>query len=93
MGRLLSKAELLRRMYVISNPKAHGLSQEALEQDVIDFCAGCPDPLEAYRIIAECPEDLSDEEVVDRALNEPIRHMSEVSYAIVPVNHPARAGV
>jgi len=74
----------------MSQPKAHGLTQEALDQMLIDFCAGCPDPLRARWLVVECLEPMSDEELVDRALSTPLRPMSEVPTSVVPANHPVR---
>jgi hypothetical protein len=87
---LLQKEELLERLSIISHPKNHRLSQEALEQMVTDFCAGCPDPLQAYRVLFESTEALSDEEVVFRVLAAPVRAMTDVPDVIVPANHPTR---
>lgn len=89
-GRLLSVPELLELMSMISHPKQHGLTQEGLEQKVTDFCAGCPDPLQAYRLIAESEETLSDEEVVRRAAKMAVQPIGNVPTSIVPASHPAR---
>jgi len=64
---------------------------EALEQAVTDFCAGCPDPVQAYRVLFETVEELSDEDVLNRVLRAPVRAMNEVPTSIVPANHPARS--
>lgn len=91
MKRMLSKAILLEKLEMISNPKKHNLTQQSLEQTLIDFCAGCPDPIKARWLVAECLEPMTDDNLVERALNMPIRPMSEVPTSIVPANHPARA--
>jgi hypothetical protein len=90
MDRILSKTELLEKLKAISQPKAHGLTQETLEKTLIDFCAGCPDPVRARWLVVECLEPMSDEELVDRALNTPTLPMSDVPASIIPTNHPAR---
>lgn len=73
------------------NPKASGLTQNEVDRVLIDFCAGCPDPIEARWLVVECLEPLTDEELVDRALGAPYRSMSEVPTKIIPATHPARA--
>lgn len=88
--RLLSRVRLLEIMSLISNPKRHALTQEGLEQAVENFCAGCPDPIQAYSLIAENPDPMTDEEIVDRALNMAPLPMSSVPTSIVSANHPAR---
>jgi len=92
-GRLLSKARLLEIMDLISNPKRHALTQRELEQVLVNFCAGCPDPLQAYSLIAENPDPMTDEEIVNRALGMAYVHISFVPKSIVPASHPARVAV
>lgn len=85
-----TKENLLKILSLIGQPKKHGLNQEAIDELLADFCAACPDPVGAYRLIAECLDPMTDEQLVDRALNMPRREMSTVSLAIVPANHPSR---
>jgi hypothetical protein len=87
---LLAKEELVELLSVISQPKQHGLTQEALEQAVTNFCAGCPDPVQAYRVLFESNDELSDQEVIDRVLGASVQPMTEVPNSIVPANHSAR---
>jgi len=89
-NRLLSKARLLEEMDRISNPKRYALTQKGLEQAVEDFCAGCPDPIQAYSLIADNPDPMTDEEIVDRALGMAYLPMSSVPTSIVSPSHPAR---
>lgn len=84
------RKELLGLLQQMSQPRKHGLSQEQLEQTLIDFCAGCPDPSNARWLVVECLDPLTDDELVDRALSMPSRAFSEIPIAIVPASHPAR---
>lgn len=93
MGRELAKEELLKILKIMSQPKKHGLTQKALDQTLIDFCAGCPDPVQARWLIVECLDPMTDDELVDRALSMPLRPMADVPTSIVPADHPARAAV
>lgn len=90
---LLSRSRLLEIMNLISNPKRYSLTQEGLERAVEDFCAGCPDPIQAYSLIVENPDPMTDEELVDRAMNMESLQMSVVPTSIVPANHPSRIDV
>jgi len=89
----LSRARLLEMMNLISNPKRHALTQEAWEKAIEDFCAGCPDPIQAASLIAENPDPMMDEEIVDRALSMAYVHISFVPKSIVAAHHPARTVV
>jgi hypothetical protein len=89
-GRLLDKTHLLEIMKFISNPKRYALTQKELEQAIENYCAGCPDPIQAYWLIAENPDPMTDEEIVDRALGMAYIHISFVPRSIVHANHPAR---
>ena len=83
--------ELLRLLQVMGQPKAHGLTQESLDQALINFCAKCPDPVQARSLLVECLDPMSDHELVDLAMAMPPRPMSEVPASIIPLEHPARA--
>ena len=87
---MMGRAELLQILQVMSQPKVHGLTQEALSQALINFCAGCPDPIQARWLVVECLDPMSNDELVDSALSMPPRPMSAVPTSIVPANHPSR---
>lgn len=91
MTRILSRETLLGMLEIMSQPKKHGLTQQRLDQTLIDFCAGCPDPIKARWLIVECLDPMTDDELVTRALDMPVRQMSEVPTSIVPADHSARA--
>jgi len=90
MTRSLSREELLHMLIVMKHPKRNGLTQERLEEMLIDFSANCPDPVEAWRLVAECLDPMTDEQLVDRALAMPFRSMADVPTSIVPADHPLR---
>ena len=85
-----SREELLQILQVMGQPKKHGLTQNGVEQALINFCVGCPDPVQARWLIVECLEPMTDGELVDRALSMPLRSISDVPTSIVPADHPAR---
>jgi hypothetical protein len=89
--RLATRVQLLDILNLISNPKRHALTAKELEQAVEDFCAACPDPIRAYSLIAENPDSLTDEEIVDLALSMAYLPISSVPTSIVSASHSARA--
>jgi hypothetical protein len=89
--RLSTRLHLLDIMNRISNPKRYALTAKELEQAVEEFCAGCPDPIQAYSLIAENPDSMTDEEIVDLALSMAYLPISSVPTSIVPASHSVRA--
>lgn len=89
----LGKAELLKRLAVINEPRKHGLTQAKLDEALIEFWAGCPDPVRAHWLMAECLDPMTDEELVDIALAMPARPMTDVPKSIIPAHHPARVSL
>ena len=87
----LDKERLLELMDRISHPQKYGLTQKALDQSLVDFCAGCPDPVQARWLVVESPDPMSDEEIVDRAISMSVVSMAQVPMSVVPAGHPARA--
>lgn len=92
-SRLLSQDALSKILDAISRPKAHGLTQQALERALVDFCAGCPDPVQARWLIVECADPMTDAALLRRALGAPLRPIGNVPTSVVPADHPARASL
>lgn len=74
----------------MGEPKKHGLTQEALDQALINFCAGCPDPVQARWLVVECLDPMTDDELVDRALSMSPRPITDIPTSVIPADHPAR---
>lgn len=91
MSGVSDRDDLLAFLGTLSQPRKHRLTQEQADQNLINFCAGCPDPVLARWLIVECLDPMTDDELVDRALAMPLRPMDEVPTSIVPAGHPARA--
>jgi len=89
-NRFLGKEELSKLYKMIVRAREYGLTNEARDQSVTDFCAGCPDPAGAYWLMTECLDPMTDEELIDRALKMPECSISSVPISIVPAEHPAR---
>lgn len=70
---MLSKEQLLAILDRIAPSKQDGLSDAAFDRTIDSFCAGCPDPASARRLLLDCLDPLTDEELVERALGMPPR--------------------
>ena len=90
MKQKLAKPQLLEILDRFNRAKAYGLTQAERDDVFLLFCAACPDPMKAWRLITECMDPMTDEELVDRALAMPVRLMKDVSEAELPVRHPLR---
>ncbi|MHB1059894.1 MAG: hypothetical protein ACYC0F_18630 [Rhodanobacter sp.] len=90
MSRVSSREDLLEMLKIMSQPKKHGLTQDALDQTLIGFCAKSPDPVRARWLIVECADPMTDEELVDRVLGMPVLPIADVPISIIPADHPAR---
>lgn len=91
MKEKLTKDQLLLLLEKIMQPKIHGLSEKEVDDVLLAFCAGCPDPVKARWLIVECLDPMTDEELVNRALAMPPRPMTEVPFSELPDGHPLRA--
>lgn len=90
MKNKLSRLDLLGLLDKIMRPEAYDLTEEEGEMVLLDFCAGCPDPIGAGWLVIECLDPMSDEELVDRALTMPPRKMADVPVSELPAGHPFR---
>lgn len=92
MSRKLSSEALMEKLAILMEPKKYGLTQNALDQVLIDFCAGCPDPVKARWLIVECLDPMTDAELVERAMCMPAHRISDVPTSIIPATHRSRRG-
>lgn len=86
----LAKPQLLEILDRFTRAKAYGLSQSERDEVFLSFCAGCPDPMRAWRLITDCMEPMTDDELVERALAMPIHLMADVPNSELPAKHPLR---
>jgi hypothetical protein len=90
MVQRLDKGQLISIIGVVLRPKGKGFSSEEINQKLLLFCANCPDPVAAMRLVIECMTPKSAEELVDRALAMPQRHARDVPASELPLSHPLR---
>lgn len=91
MNEKLNKHKLLQLLDKIMQPKLYGLSEAEGDAVLLDFCAACPDPVQARWLLVECLDPLTDEELVNRALAMPLRKMKDIPSFELPNSHPLRA--
>ena len=86
----LEKHQLAQLLNKIMQPTLYGLSEAESDAAILEFCAGCPDPVRARWLLVECPEPLSNEELVNCALAMLPRKMKDIPASEFPENHPLR---
>ena len=91
MNEKLNKHQLLQLLDKIMQPKLYRLSEAEGDAVLLDFCAGCPDPVQARWLLVECLDPLPDEELVNRALAMPLRKIKDIPSSELPNSHPLRA--
>ena len=90
MTERLNEHQLIDTVQIVLRPKGRGFSSEEINQKLLLFCANCPDPVAAMRLVVECMTPMSAEEMVDRALAMPPRSVKEVPSTELPLSHPLR---
>jgi hypothetical protein len=90
MKEKLDRDQLLALLDKVMQPTKHGLTEQEGDEALLLFCAGCPDPVGARRLVVECLDPMTDEEILDRALGMPLRRMVDVPAAELPLGHPLR---
>jgi hypothetical protein len=90
MKEKLTKPQLTRLLDRVFRPKTHGLSQDERDEAFLMFCAGCPDPIQAWRLVTDSVDPLTNDELVDRALSMQVRPMTDVPESEFPARHPLR---
>ena len=90
MKEKLDREQLLLLLDKIMQPQTYGLTEKDSDKALLEFCAGCPDPVKARRLIVECLDPMTDEELVDLALDMPLRRMHDVPFSELPDGHALR---
>jgi hypothetical protein len=74
----------------ITRPAESGFTSEEINQQLLCFCANCPDPMAAMDLVVECMTPMTPEELVDRALQCPARDVAAVPFSGLVSTHPLR---
>lgn len=82
--------ELIALVNRAIKPWIYGIDEDGSSDAALRFCAVCPDPLQAWWLISECPDRMNGEEIVDRAFRYPVVKMADIPESKLPSNHPLR---
>ena len=72
------------------NPAVSGLSSDAIDTLLIQFCLNCPNPVGAMDLLLDAPQGVSDREVLAQALALPPRDVASFSPQELSIEHPLR---
>jgi hypothetical protein len=87
MVQRLDKDQLVSTIGTVLRSK---LSPAEIRQNVLLFCANCPDPVAAMRFVVACTPSVSAEELVDKALAMPGRQVLGLTASELRMDHPLR---
>lgn len=81
---------MLAALDCVFEPANKGLTSAQIDEQLLLFCANCPDPVSAMSLVMEAPETSTTEQVLDEALTMPPRSLNTWSESEVPIDHPLR---
>src|SRR5205809_930263 len=87
----LTRGEMIQLVVNVTHPEGTGFSSDEINQQLLHFCANCPDPLLAMDLVVECMTPMTAAELVDRALLCPRRDVSTVPISELAATHPLRS--
>lgn len=90
MAERLDREQLIQAMEIVLRPKGKGFSSEEVNRKLLTFCANCPDPIGAMRLVVECLTPMTAAQLVDVALSMPKRSLEDLPAAELPLGHPLR---
>jgi hypothetical protein len=90
MVQRLDRDRLVSTIEAVLHPKGKGFSSATIRQNTLLFCANCPDPVAAMRLVTAGTPSVSAEELVDRALAMPQRSVLELPASELHMDHPLR---
>ena len=93
MTKKLNRAQMLTALDCIFEPAGKGLTSEKIDEQLLLFCASCPDPVSAMNLVLDASEASTTEQILDAALSMPPRSPATWSESEVPIDHPLRGVV
>lgn len=81
--------QLISLVEVVCSPKGTGVSSEGVTLMLFRFCANCPDPVGAMRLMEDMTPRTA-EQLVDFALSMSARDPRAMSASELPLGHPLR---
>ncbi len=91
MFRKLQKEEMIQAVDNVLNPKGRGFSSQEINDQLLLFCANCPDPSAAMDIVIETMGPVTASQLVEQALACAPRVVADVPTSKFPLSHPLRS--
>ena len=90
MVRRLSRDEMVHFVDNVLHPKGRGFTSQEINDQLLLFCANCPDPSMAMDIVIETMGPVTASQLVEKALACPPRRDADVPESEMPRTHPLR---
>jgi hypothetical protein len=90
MTKKLDRAEMLAALRCVFEPAGKGLSSEEINEQLLLFCANCPDPVSAMDLVLEVPVGTTAHEVLEQALAMTPRSVTTWPESDLASDHPLR---
>ena len=90
MVKRLTYEEMIQFVDNVMNPKGRGFTSEEINEQLLNFCANCPDPAAALDIVIESTGPVTAKQLVDEALNRLPRDPATLPESELALTHPLR---
>jgi hypothetical protein len=90
MAKKLDRAEMLAALSCVLEPAGKGLTSEEINQQLLLFCASCPDPVSAMDLVLEAPVGTTTHEALEQALAMTPRGVTTWLESDLASDHPLR---
>lgn len=81
---------MLEALSSVFEPAGRGLTSEQINQQLLLFCASCPDPVAAMNLVLEAPAASTTDDVLEQALAMPLHSVADWPESVLPMSHPLR---
>jgi hypothetical protein len=93
MVRRLTRDEMVQMVDNVLRPKGRGFTSQEINDQLLLFCANCPDPATAMDIVIETRGPVTASQLVERALACPPRKAADLPESELALTHPLRTMV
>ena len=90
MVKKLGRAEMLAALSCVFEPAGKGLTSEEVNEQLLLFCANCPDPVSAMDLVLEAPVGKTTHETLEMALAMTPRSVTTWPESDLAPDHPLR---
>lgn len=91
MVKRLSYEEMVQYVDNVLQPKDRGFTSEEINEQLLTFCANCPDPAAAMDLVIETMGPITARELVDKALDQTPRDPAALPESELALAHPLRS--